>query len=110
MAFYLLQVRYNQPAMKAMVDHPQDRTEAARKAVEAFGGKLHQFFFAFGEYDAVVISEFPDNESCTAALMMVNAAGGVASTKTTPLISAQEAMSAMKRAGSTASGYRPAQG
>lgn len=51
--------QYKHPAIKAMVDTPQDRPAELRKAIEAFGGRLHQFFFAFGEYDGVSIVEFP---------------------------------------------------
>ena len=43
MSFYMFQWRYKEAALKAMVQHPQDRSEAARKAIEAYGGKLHHF-------------------------------------------------------------------
>ena len=46
MPFYLFQRKYKDPAIKAMVDTPQDRPTELRKVVEAFGGRLHQFFFA----------------------------------------------------------------
>ena len=35
--------------------------------MEAFHGHMHQFFFAFGEYDGISIVEFPNNESTLAA-------------------------------------------
>ena len=59
MPFYLFQWQYKDPAMKAMMETPQDRPAELRKAVEAFGGRLHQFFFAFGEYDGVSIVSSP---------------------------------------------------
>ena len=46
MPFYLFQWKYKDPAIKAMVHTPQDRPAELRKVVEAFGGRLHQFFFA----------------------------------------------------------------
>ena len=42
--------------------------------IEAAGGKLHVFYYSFGEYDAVLISEAPDNQ--TRASIMIAAAGG----------------------------------
>ena len=105
MSFYMFQFSYKDTALKVLVDHPQDRSEAAARVIEAHGGKLHSFFFAFGDYDGVAISEFPDNESVTAAVLTVAASGAVASIKTTVLITPEEAVGAMRRAGSVESGY-----
>jgi uncharacterized protein with GYD domain len=105
MSFYMFQWRYKEAALKAMVQHPQDRSEAARTAVEAYGGKLHHFFFAFGEFDGVAISEFADTESATAAALTIGAGGAAAAIKTTVLISTEEAVRAMEKAGAIRSGY-----
>ena len=110
MAYFLLQWAYKDPQIKAMIDRPQDRTAAAKKAIEAFQGKLHSFFFAFGEYDGAAIAEFPDNESAVASLMTIAGGGGVARLKTTVLITAAEAERAMRKANDTQSGYRPPSG
>ena len=59
MSFYLLQISYNATAIKAMVEHPHDRAEAARKGIDSLGGKMHAFYFAFGPYDVVAIADFP---------------------------------------------------
>ena len=74
MPFYLFQWQYKHPAIKAMVDTPQDRPAELRKAVEAFGGRLHQFFFAFGEYEGISIVKFPNNESCAACAVTLTGA------------------------------------
>jgi uncharacterized protein with GYD domain len=107
MSFYMFQWRYKEAALKAMVQHPQDRSEAARKAIEAYGGKLHHFFFAFGDFDGVAISEFPDAESATASALTIGAGGAASAIKTTVLISAEEAVRAMEKAGTIRSGYTP---
>jgi len=98
MGFYLVRWRYSQPAMKGMVDRPQDREAAGRKMVESFGGKMHSFFFAFGETDGLAITEFPDNESVAACVMALGASGGFTSMDTTVLITADEAARAMQLA------------
>jgi uncharacterized protein with GYD domain len=107
MSFYMLQWRYKETALRALVQNPQDRSEAARKAIEAYGGKLHHFFFAFGEFDGVAISEFPDAESATASALTIGAGGAASAIKTTVLISSEEAVRAMEKAHVARSGYTP---
>jgi uncharacterized protein with GYD domain len=65
------------------------RREAVSAAVETVGGSLESFHFGFGDSDAYVIVELPDNESAAAVLLTVNATGGVA-TKTTVLLTPEE--------------------
>ena len=102
MPFYLYQWQYKDPAIKAMMETPQDRPAELRKAVEAFGGRLHQFFFAFGEYDG-----FPNNESCAACAVTLAGAGANTVLRTTVLLTANEGQAAMLRASSVRHGYRP---
>jgi uncharacterized protein with GYD domain len=110
MPFYMTQWTYKEREIKALVSHPQRRIDAARKLFESFGGKLHHFFFAFGEYDGLLIAEMPDNEAMTACLMTVVGAGGVGSIKTIVLLTPEEAERAMTRASSVTSGYTPPSG
>jgi uncharacterized protein with GYD domain len=88
------------------VETPQDRPAELRKVVEAFGGRLHQFFFAFGEYDGVSIVEFPNNESCAACAVTLTGACANTALRTTALLTANEGQAAMLRASSVSSGYR----
>jgi uncharacterized protein with GYD domain len=107
MPHYLFQWKYKDPAIQAMIETPQDRSAELRKAVEAFGGRMHQFFFAFGVYDGLGIVEFPNNESCAACAVMLTGAGANTSLQTTALLTANEGQAAMLRASSMHSGYRP---
>ena len=50
MAWYLVRFQFNAASAKAMVETPQDRAVQARSIAEAFGGKLHHYFFSFGEF------------------------------------------------------------
>ena len=110
MSHYMLQFSYKDTALKAMVDKPQDRSAAARAVIEAHGGTLHQFFFAFGDYDGVAFVEFPDNESATAGVLTVASSGAFASVKTTVLITPDEALGAMNKANALRSSYTPPTG
>jgi len=105
MAHYMLQVGYNAASTKAMVEHPQNREEVARKATESLGGRLLSFYFCFGEFDAVLIAEIPDNVSAAAIAMGVGSTGALSKFQTTPLMTAAEGVEAMKKAKSIA--YTP---
>ena len=75
------------------------------KLFEAAGGRLHHYFFAFGECDAVIIGEAPDN-TAYASLMLAALGGGAASTsRTTVLMTHEEGVEAFRRAGKVA--YAP---
>ncbi len=110
MPYYLFQVSYKPEQLKALIEHPQDRSVAARKSIEAHGGKLHEFFYAFGEYDAVVTCEFPNNESAAASVLAIASTGGFSKFQTTVLMTMDEALKAMDKAGSVKSGYKPPAG
>jgi uncharacterized protein with GYD domain len=105
MAYYLIQVSYNNQGISDLVKNPQDRSTAIRSVIEGMGGRIESFYFAFGDYDAVVIAELPDNASAAAFAMAVGAGGAMRSYKTTVLIPTAEAVEAMRKASTL--GYRP---
>jgi uncharacterized protein with GYD domain len=72
------------------------RRDAVTTMVEGAGGSLESFHFAFGENDAYVIVELPDNEAAAAVALSVNAAGAVAA-KTTVLLTPEEVDAAAER-------------
>jgi uncharacterized protein with GYD domain len=107
MPFYMLQIAYTPESFKAMIGNPSDRKAAAEKVAGAVGAKIHQFFFAFGKYDAVVIIEAPDDVAAAGAAMAVAASGGFSAGETTKLLTSDEAVAAMKvGAKVAAAGYR----
>lgn len=99
MPHYLIQASYTPEAWAAMVREPQDRAAAIRPVIEGLGGKLHAFFFAFGESDVVLLAEAPDNVSVASLAIAVAAGGAISSIKTTVLMSTADAKEAMQRAG-----------
>jgi uncharacterized protein with GYD domain len=110
MSYYLYQWSYKDPQLKAMLTTPQDRQAELTKAVQGFGGRLHQFFFAFGDVDGCAIVEFPSNEDCLACTLTLNAAGANRAFRTTALLTTTEAQNAMRRARMVATGYTPPEG
>jgi uncharacterized protein with GYD domain len=80
--------------------------EAVKQAVEKLGGRIVSAWFAFGDHDVVLITEMPDNVSAAGLAIAFAGGGALKSVHTTPLLSADEALAAMKKAGE--SGYKPA--
>jgi uncharacterized protein with GYD domain len=104
MAHYLIQASYSKEGIGDLIANPQDREAAVRPVVEGMGGKLLSLYYAFGDYDAIVLAELPDNATAAALAMAVGGSAGISSYKTTPLLTMDEAMEAMRKAGGT--GYR----
>ena len=98
MPHYLVEVSYKDTAVKAMVSNPQDRSAPVRKMVESLGGKMHSFFFSFGDFDIVTILELPGNQTAAAISMAVGSTGGFSKYRTTVLMTPDEAMQAMRDA------------
>ena len=105
MAKYLFQATYTSEAWAAQLQHPQNRVEILRPIIERLGGRIECAYFAFGESDAVAIVEMPDNVSMAAFALAAAAGGAMKAMKTTPLMTIEEGIEAMRKASGT--GYRP---
>ncbi len=105
MPLYMQQASHTSEAWQKQIQNPQNRAEQIRSLIEANGGKLLGFYYAFGEYDLVVIAEFPDNVSASAPILSAVAGGALKASKTTVLMTPEEGLEAMRRASGT--GYRP---
>ena len=109
MSYYLYQITYSKEAIKAMVTNPTDREAAARKLIEALGGKLHHLFFAFGQYDVICLAEAPDDKVMLACAAAVASAGTVSGSSTIKLMTSSDAMAAMAMAGKATGSYKAPQ-
>jgi len=72
------------------------RRKAVQSAIEAMGGTMEAYYFAFGEHDVVVISDVPDNVTAAALAMGIGSTGTVR-LKTTVLITPEELDEATKK-------------
>jgi len=105
MPYFMIQVSYTPEAWAAMLKNPHDRGEAVRGVIEALGGRMEQFWYAFGEYDVVAIAQMPNNVGAAAFALAAVAGGACKAYKTTPLLTPEEAIDSMKKA--AASKYKP---
>jgi uncharacterized protein with GYD domain len=101
-AFFMLQGRYTQGAIKNLMAKPEDRSKAAASVAKACGGTLLQYYMSLGKYDFMAVMEFPNVEAATACSMAVAAGGHVSDMTTTKLLTPAEAMKAMALANSAA--------
>jgi len=83
---FLVQASYTVEGTKGLL---KSGGSARRKAVEELlaplGGRLEAFYFSFGEEDAILIIDVPDNETALSICMAVRASRMVSS-KVTVLI------------------------
>ena len=99
MPLYMSQFAYTSEAWAALTQNPEDRSIAIGGLAEAMGGRLVSFYNSFGEYDGVIIFEAPDESAAAATLMAAITPGHVKALKTTVLLSAEQGVEAMRRAG-----------
>ena len=102
---YSIQFTYSDAALAELVRHPEDRGAVISELFERLGGKVEAFHHSLGQYDLVVIAEFPDNETLAAIRFAIRSTGVEKDHQITTLLSREEAVNALKRAGS--SGYQP---
>jgi uncharacterized protein with GYD domain len=107
MPHYLQQIAYSIEGWKALVKKPQNRIEAVRPTIEKLDGKIEGAWFTFGDYDVVLIVQMPSNVDAGAIGIAFAAGGACKAVKTTPLLTIEESVEAMKKA--AGSDYRPAQ-
>jgi uncharacterized protein with GYD domain len=105
MPFYLTRFRYTPATWAKLIKNPEDRRTAAKQYIEAVGGKMHGFWYAFGEQDACIVWEAPDNASMAATAMAISAGGALSSFQTTVLMTVEETLSALQKASTIK--YRP---
>jgi uncharacterized protein with GYD domain len=100
MARYLLQLAYTPEAWAAQLKNPQNRMEAVQPVLDELNARFENMYYAFGEYDLVGVIEAPDNVSAAAGSLAFNAGGALKSVRTTPLMTVEEGLEAMRK------GYR----
>ena len=96
MPFYLMRFSYTPEAWARLISNPEDRREVAQAVVEKLGGKLHGFWYGFGEHDGVVLIEAPNNVSAAAFSVGIAARGSLRSAETTVLLTVEETIEMLK--------------
>lgn len=96
---YMLQFAYTAETWATLAKNPVDRREPLKALLEKLGGRLIELYYHFGEYDGVVLLEAPDDTAATAAVIAALSPGHVKAARTTRLMTVEETMAAMRKAG-----------
>jgi uncharacterized protein with GYD domain len=99
MPLYLIRLKQAPATFERLIASPEDRRPAAEALLSQAGGKLHGYWYAFGEYDVLVIVELPDNVAVAALVSKLAASGAWSGGETTPLLTVEEMLKAYERAG-----------
>jgi uncharacterized protein with GYD domain len=99
MTVYMTQFSYTAEASAALAENPEDRSVPVKALAESVGGRLIGLWYSFGEYDGFIFFEAPDTVAAATAVVAAGLGGQLKGTKTTVLLTVDEAMSAMGRAG-----------
>ena len=97
MPLYLTRFSYTPETWARLIEKPEDRRAAAQEYIESVGGKLHGFWYAFGEHDAYNLWEAPDNVSMAAVALAITAGGALSSLETTVLLTVDETLDALRK-------------
>ena len=94
---YMARFSYTREGLQGLVkEGGSARRDAAARAVEAAGGTLDAFYYAFGDHDLYAIVDMPDNEAM-AAIMLTIGSSGSAGGSTTVLLTPEEVDAAVNR-------------
>jgi uncharacterized protein with GYD domain len=94
---YLIQASYTPEGVEGVrTKGGTSRRDAVADTTKSLGGELESFYFGFGDHDAYVVVDLPDNEAAAAVALTVNAAGG-ASAHTVVLLTPEQVDEAAKR-------------
>ena len=97
MSRYLFEASYTPEGVNGIMKAgAASRVSALRDLCAGLGGTLVSFDFAFGDVDAFVIVELPDDEAAAAAAFTVGSSAAV-SVKTIKLLTVEEADAAIAR-------------
>ena len=76
MPTYITLLTYTQQGVGSIKDSPA-RLDAAKKAFQSMGAEIKGFYLVMGQYDALVISEAPDDETAARLALSTGALGNV---------------------------------
>ena len=100
---FLVEATYTKDGLAGVMGKGgSSRRDAVAHMASELGGQLESFHFGFGDHDAYVIVDVPDNEAAAAVAMSVGASGA-AMTRTIVLLTPEQVDEAARRSVN----YRP---
>lgn len=82
MPTYVVLANYTENGFETLTETESDEfLEDTKETVRAHNGELHEYYLTMGQYDAVGVVEFPDDQVCAEAMLSILETG-VAETET----------------------------
>ncbi|MGZ4428222.1 MAG: GYD domain-containing protein [Nocardioidaceae bacterium] len=107
MAQFLFQVAYTRDSWATQVRERGNVLERIQPLIDGCNGSVSSCFYAFGDYDLILLADFPGDEEAAAFSLAATAGGSVKNIKTTPLLTVDQGISAMHRANEAGRAYHP---
>lgn len=107
MAQFLFEVAYTSDSWGTQVREQGNVLERIQPLLDGCSGRVDSCFYAFGDYDLVLIADFPGPEEAAAFSLAASAGGAVKTIKTTSLLTIEQGLAAMARAAEAGKRYVP---
>lgn len=104
---YVTFFSYSGDAVRGMIHHPSDRSEAARTLVESLGGTLEAFYWMQGSHDGFLISDLPDSVSGAALVAAVASTGAITNLETHEIFDHDQQTAIIEGAKTAVESYTP---
>lgn len=102
---YLFQVAYTSESWATQVRAQANVLDRIDPLLKACGGSAVSCFYTLGDYDLVLIADFPSAEEAASFSLGATAGGSLKTIKTTPLLTVEQGISAMHRAAEAGKHY-----
>ena len=104
---YIAFFSYTGQAAKAMIEHPTDRSAAAKALVESLGGTQEAFYWMQGKHDGFLITTLPDSVAASALAAAVGSTGAVVGLETHEIFDHDQQAAIVKNAKTALAAYKP---
>ncbi len=76
MATYITMLHFTQQGVETIKESPA-RLEAAKEVFQKMGAEIKEFYTVMGQYDAIVVSEAPDDATVAKLAFIIGGQGAV---------------------------------
>jgi uncharacterized protein with GYD domain len=107
MAQYLIETAYTGASWNTQLRETGNVLDRIHPMLDTCNGRVDSCFYAFGDRDLILICDFPTPEDAAAFSLACSAGGAVKFMKTTPLLTVEQGLTAMRRADEVEKKFNP---
>ncbi|HEX4703117.1 MAG TPA: GYD domain-containing protein [Pseudonocardiaceae bacterium] len=98
MSMYLVKFAFTAATWSHLIENLEDRRKVLEPVFASIGGKLHGYWYAFGDADVYILAELPNDAVAVDVITKVAASGSFESVSTTKLFTVDEVLDAIRGA------------